>query len=184
MGGRIDIKPDNIAQLVDELRVVGELELVDPVRLETSVRQMRWTELALIPTAFAIIVAVQWVASAGGSVRVSATTRLAISDRVVGCARVVSYHAKAVVTRLHEAFLPPPHTGLRLAGPAHNLIGADTVCAQQNDLGPPDMLMRCVAIPRDRGQTVAINRLESNGNSGSHAPDLHATSPTGISSRI
>ena len=35
MGGRIDIKPDNIAQLVDELRVVGELELVDPVRLET-----------------------------------------------------------------------------------------------------------------------------------------------------
>ena len=73
---------------------------------------------------------------------------------------------EAVVTRLHEAFLPPPHRGLRLAGPAHNLIGADTVCAQQNDLGPPDMLMRCVAIPRDRGQTVAINRLESNGNSG------------------
>jgi hypothetical protein len=35
MAGRIDIKPDNIAQLVDELRVVGKLELVDPVRLET-----------------------------------------------------------------------------------------------------------------------------------------------------
>src|SRR3977135_1180681 len=30
---------------------------------------------------------------------------------------------EAVVTRLHEAFLPPPHTGLRLAGPA-----PDTVC--------------------------------------------------------
>ena len=43
-------------------------------------RQMRWTELALIPTAFAIIVAVQWVASAGGSVWVSTTTRSAISD--------------------------------------------------------------------------------------------------------
>jgi putative ABC transport system substrate-binding protein len=25
--------------------------------------------------------------------------------------------------------------------------------------------------PRDRGQTAAINRLESNGNSGPHAPD-------------
>ena len=35
MGGRIDIEPDNIAQLVDELRVVGELELLDPVRLQT-----------------------------------------------------------------------------------------------------------------------------------------------------
>src|SRR3954454_16619532 len=62
---------------------------------------------------------------------------------------------KTVVTRLHEAFLPAPHTGLRLAGPAHNLIGADTVCAQQDDLGPPDMLMRCVAISCDRGQTAA-----------------------------
>src|ERR1700704_2313564 len=35
MAGRIDIKPANIAQLVDELRVVGKLELVDPVRLAT-----------------------------------------------------------------------------------------------------------------------------------------------------
>jgi hypothetical protein len=35
MGRRIDIKPDHVAQLVDELRVVGELELLDPVWLET-----------------------------------------------------------------------------------------------------------------------------------------------------
>ena len=91
---------------------------------------------------------------------------------------------KTVVTRPHKAFLPAPHTGLRLAGPAHNLIGADTVCAQQDDLGPPDMLMQCVAIPYDRAQTAVINRLEKNGNSGSHAPDLHATSQTGIPSRI
>src|SRR4051794_20333646 len=33
--GGSSIKPDNITPLVDELRVVGELELVDPVRLET-----------------------------------------------------------------------------------------------------------------------------------------------------
>src|SRR3954464_419568 len=38
------------------------------------------------------------------------------------------------------------------------------------------MLMGRVAIPRDHGQTAAINGLESNGNSGSHAPDLHAAS--------
>ena len=35
MGGRIDIKPDHVAQLVDELRVVGELELPNPVWLQT-----------------------------------------------------------------------------------------------------------------------------------------------------
>jgi hypothetical protein len=103
-----------------------------------------------------------------------------ISMRAARC----GFTQEAVVTRLHEAFLPLPHTGLRLAGPAHNLIGADTVCAQQHDLCPPDMFMWRVAIPRDRGQTAAINRLESNGNSGSHAPDLHATSRTGIPSRI
>src|SRR3981189_663308 len=139
MAGRIDIKPDNIAQLVDELRVVGKLELVDPVRLETMrVRQMRWTELALIPTAFAIIVAVQWVASAGGSGPVGAPKPVAESAPdgwESGGSCLIAQ--EAVVTRLHEAVLPPPHTGLRLAGPALNLIGADTVCAQQNDLGPP-----------------------------------------------
>ena len=48
--------------------------------------------------------------------------------------------------------------GLRLAGPAHNLIGADTVCAQQDDLGPPDMLMRCVAI-----RTTVLRRRRSTG---------------------
>src|SRR3984893_4514308 len=32
MGGRIDIKPDHVAQLIDEIRVVGELELLDPER--------------------------------------------------------------------------------------------------------------------------------------------------------
>jgi uncharacterized protein DUF5681 len=45
---------------------VRKLELMDPVRLETM-RAPDALELALIPTAFAIIVAVQWVASAGGS---------------------------------------------------------------------------------------------------------------------
>jgi len=40
-------------------------------------------------------------------------------------------------------------------------MGANAVRAQQNDLGAPDMLMRGVAIPRERGQTTAITGLES-----------------------
>jgi hypothetical protein len=35
VGGRIDIEADNITQFIDELRVFGELELPNPVRLET-----------------------------------------------------------------------------------------------------------------------------------------------------
>ena len=34
MGRRIDVEPDDVAQLVDEMRVVGELELPHPVRLQ------------------------------------------------------------------------------------------------------------------------------------------------------
>src|SRR4051794_15911246 len=41
---------------------------------------MRWTELALISTVFAIMAEVQWVASAGGSVWVSITTRSAMLE--------------------------------------------------------------------------------------------------------
>src|ERR1035437_5353786 len=91
---------------------------------------------------------------------------------------------EAVVTRLHEAFLPAPHTGLRFAGPAHDLIGANTVRAQQDSLSPPDMLVRGVAIPRERLQTAAIGGLESDGNSGLHAPDSHASSQLAIPPRI
>ena len=91
---------------------------------------------------------------------------------------------EALVTRLHEALLPAPHTGLRFAGPAHDLIGANTVRAQQDDLSPPDMLVWGIAIPREHLQTAAIGGLQSDGNSGSHAPDSHASSPTGIPSGI
>jgi hypothetical protein len=34
MGGRIDIKPDHIAQFLDELGIGGELELPHPMRLQ------------------------------------------------------------------------------------------------------------------------------------------------------
>ena len=87
---------------------------------------------------------------------------------------------EAVIPFLHEALLPAPDTGLRFAGPAHDLIGANTIRAQHNDLSPPDMFVEGVAIPHERLQTAAIGGLESDGNSGSHAPDSHVSSPPGI----
>jgi Queuosine biosynthesis protein QueC len=77
--GRLDIEPDDVAQFVDEARVVGQLELAHPMRLQTMARQMRWTELTLSPAAFAIRTPVQWVVSPGGSPSLSATTRSAVS---------------------------------------------------------------------------------------------------------
>jgi len=54
------------------------------------------------------------------------------------------------------------------------------VCVPGERLG----IMVCLRDETVDGGLAAINRLESNGNSGSHAPDLHATIRTGIPSRI
>ena len=185
MGGRIDIETDDVAQLVNEARVGGELELFHPVRLQ-AVRA---------PDALDGTRAdVDDLRHHGGGPVGRLGGRVGLGERhdAFGDVRSQRRDARgaclivqeAVVTRLHEAFLPAPHTGLRLAGPAHDLIGANTVRAQQDDLSPPDMLVRGVAIPRERLQTAAIGRLESDGNSGSHAPDSHASSQLGIPSRI
>jgi hypothetical protein len=64
---------------------------------------------------------------------------------------------QTVVTSLHEAFLPAPHAGFRFAGPAHDLICTDAVGTQQDDLSPPDVLMRRITIPRERSQAAAVS---------------------------
>jgi len=46
------------------------------------------------------------------------------------------------------------------------------------------MLMRRVAISRERRQTATVSRLEGDRYSGSHAPDSHRSSPSGIPSWI
>src|SRR5450830_1891856 len=75
MGGRIDIKADDVAQLAHKLWVgVESLNCFTRCGWRPCARQMRWTELALISTTFAIMAEVQWVASAGGSAWVSITT--------------------------------------------------------------------------------------------------------------
>src|SRR5215475_5144130 len=91
---------------------------------------------------------------------------------------------EAVISFLHEALLPAPDTGLRFAGPAHDLIGANTVPTQQDDLSPPDMLVWRIAVPHEHLQTAAISGLKRDGNSGSHTPDSHAPSALGIPTGI
>jgi len=91
---------------------------------------------------------------------------------------------KALEALLHEALLPAPDAGLGLVGPPLDLVGAVPVRAQQHDLGPPDVLLWGIAIPHERLQTEAIRRANSDGNTGSHAPDSHATGFEGIPSGI
>ena len=159
MGGRIDIEPDNIAQLVDELRVVGELELLDPVRLETMRAPDALDRTCTDADCFR---------HHGGGPMGRLGGRIGLGEhhdtlsdirpkwRDARGSRLIAQ--QAVVTSLHEAFLPAPHTGFRLAGLAHDLIGADAVRAQQDNLGPPDMLMRRITIPCEQRQSGGDQR--------------------------
>src|ERR1700722_10733898 len=181
VGGRIDIEPDDIAQLFDKLRVVGELELPDPVRLET----MRAPDALDGTCADA-----DCFRHHGGSPMGRFGRRIGLGEhhdtlneirpqwRDARGSRLIVQ--QAVATSLHEALLPAPHAGFRFAGPAHDLVGTDAVGTQQDDLSPPDVLMRRITTPRERSQAAAVTGLESDRNSRSHPPDSHVTSPPGI----
>ena len=130
-GRRIDIEPDNIAQLVDELRVVGELELLDPVRLQTM-RAPDALDGAWADTDYFRHHGSGPMGRLGGRIGVG-ERHDTLSDtrpkwRDARRPRLIAH--QAVVTGLHEAFLPAPHTGFRLAGLAHDLIGADADSTQ------------------------------------------------------
>jgi len=124
------------------------------------------------------------VASVGGAVWVSVTTRSVMHDPSDGMREGVSYRAGGCRNCLHEAFLPAPHTGLRLAGPAHDLIGANTVRAQKDDLSRQTCLcgvLRSRASAFRRRRSAGLRVMEI---SGSHAPDSHAFRSLGIPSGI
>jgi hypothetical protein len=78
---------------------------------------------------------------------------------------------------LHEPFLPAPDAGLRLAGPAHDLVGANTVGRSEDDRRP-SVFLRGVTVPGDRFKSAADGPHDRDGNSGAHAPDSHGNRKT------
>ena len=76
---------------------------------------------------------------------------------------------QAFDTLLHETFLPAPHAGLRRARPSHDCVHANTVGAQQHNLGPPDVLLRRVAIPADAVKALPVGQRKADRNPGTHA---------------
>src|SRR4051812_35790831 len=87
---------------------------------------------------------------------------------------------EAVDAFLHEPFLPAPDAGLRLAGPAHHLVGANTVGAREDDRRPASVFLRGVTVPGDRFKSAADGPRNRDVNSGAHAPDSHGNRNRGI----
>src|SRR5215212_11284240 len=124
-------------------------------------RQIRSTELGLIPTISAMAAAVQWVASRGGSVAVNSTTRsmMACARGGMRGGRVLSRSEPATPSghALADEPLPPaPDARLALAGPPHDFGGAVAVRRGQDDPRPPDVLLRAVPVRHDRLQTGTV----------------------------
>src|SRR5262245_10787760 len=114
---------------------------------------------------------------------------MARSSRLSVCLAIVirnssNIHCAKSISRQRTT----PCTGgigpVSFTGPAHDLIGANTVPTQQDDLSPPDMLVWRIAVPHEHLQTAAISGLKRDGNSGSHTPDSHAPSALGIPTGI
>ena len=178
---RIDIKPDDITQLGDEVGIIGQLELAYPMRLKP----------VGAPDA---LDGAEADAGCLGHHRTSPVGRLGgrITQRQrdhpfghVAAQRWDARRPRLVVQEpfkafLHKAFLPAPDASLRLAGPAHNLVGAHSLGREQNDPGTPDLFLRGVAIPNQGTKTSAVSRRDTDRNSGAHTPDSHGPPPTGI----
>ena len=184
MGRRVDIEGDDVTQLVDELRIVGQLELPPAVGLK-AVR---------LPDA-----AYRAGADAGGLRHHVGGPVRPLAKRILqrqrhhapGHFRTERRNARGprLVAQQSfeacrgEALLPAPHAGLGLAGLSHDLDGTGAVGAQQDDLGAPDALLRRIAVFDDSHQSLAIGWRNGEGYSCAHAPDSHSLSPKGIPSR-
>lgn len=175
VGWRVNVEADNVFELGDELRVVGELEGPPTVGLK-AVRLPDATYRAGADARRGrhhVGSPVRRLARRVGKRQrhhpladLRPERRNARRPRLVAQQPVAAFRGKEL--------LPAPHAGLRLSGPAHDFDCADSVGGQKHDLGAPDMLLRGVATPDQRRQTRAIARRNGEGDSCAHAPDSPA----------
>src|SRR6516164_5739197 len=136
-------------------------------------RQIRCTELALMPIALAIIAAVQWVTSPGGSLSVFATvcSCSAAGNAGMRARRVLSCNSPSTPCATKRSC--QRHGDLALAGLPHDRVGPDAICRQQHDACAPHMLLSAVPIRDDRLQMRTIGAAHFN-----RDPLAHARSPS------
>src|SRR6266568_965525 len=83
-----------------------------------------------------------------------------------------------------EPFLPAPDHRLGLAGGAHDFGSAITIGRYKHNLGPPDVLLRAVAVSHHRLKRAALDRTQLNVRSLVHSSDSHTRVRQGIPERI
>ena len=147
---RIDIEPDDVAQFVDEARIVGQLELAHPVRLQTMGAPDRVGPNFTLSPATPSPSRRQSSGSSHQSRvakrqgdhalrRPSALDDLILEGRVLSRTRPMNPSStKRSCQRQTQV--------LDLARSPHDLVRADAIGGQQHDFSPPDVLLRRVAV--------------------------------------
>jgi hypothetical protein len=153
---RTDIEPDDIAQLGDELRIIGQLELTDPMGLQAMGTPDALDRADANPDRFG-----------HGRPRPMGRGRGRSSQgqphHALGNVGTQGRDARGrclVTPQPGEAFsakplLPAPDDGLGLSGSPLDLVGAMALGRQQNDLRPPDMAT--TASNSARSAAVSLN---------------------------
>src|SRR6478609_3176149 len=139
----------------------------------------------LIPAAFAIAEPLQWLAAGGGPANVRATTRLATSGLSGGMRdrRVLSRQSPAAPSSRKRS-CQRQITRLGLTGGLHDLSRAATISRQKDDLCPPDVLLRAIAVGDHRLKLAAVGSAQLEFRSLVHTLDSHTRVLQGIPKRI
>jgi hypothetical protein len=184
MGRRIDIETDDLAELVGEGLIVGQLELAHTMRLQPvgapdtlhradavagRLGHGRRRPMRRLPG---------WIGARQGYDPID--HRL-VQRRDTRRARLVAQ--QAVDAGLHEAFLPAPHHGLALAGLSHDRRRPQTVGGQQYDPVAPGVLLRAVAVGHHHLQAGTVGSVDCNDNPLAHPQHSHGSESMGILKR-
>jgi hypothetical protein len=181
VGRRIDIEPDDVADLGGELRVVRQLELAHPMRLQP----MRAPDALDRADADTGEPGHRFGRPVGRLARrvVQAQGYHAIGDLRPkrGDARGAGLISeKAFDAFLHKPFLPAPDSSLADAGRPHDLGRARAGRGQEHDPCAPHVLLGAVTIRYYGVQPDPVGSAYVNGDACSHPPDLHCLKTKGI----
>ena len=182
---RIDIEADDVTQLGDELRVIGQLELTHPVGLQPVGPPDALHRADADPDCSG-----HGRAGPMGCVRRRSSQGQgchALDN--LGCQRRDSRGPRLVAPQPGNArgakpLLPAPDHGFGLSGSPHDFGGAVAVRCQQDDLCPPDMLLRTVSVGYNRFQLDSLGSAQFDLGSCVHSRDSHDRVRRGIRKRI
>ena len=182
--GRIDVEPDDVADLGGEVRVVRELEGADAVRLE-PVRAPDALDVGEADAGRLGHGAPRPVGRLAGRLgeRQGDDPLAHLGPERRDARRAGLVAQKALDALCREALLPAPDGGLALARPPHDRDRAEPVGRGEHDRGAPDVLLRAVAVRHDGFQPVAVRGGHVDDDPGAHRPDSHAITATGIPCR-